>query len=292
MLDTQGRIISVNEAFARMHGYPVAEMLRLGLAGLDVEGMAPVPDRIRRIMAGETLSFNVEHYHKDGHVFPLAVTAKLIAVGQEQQIVAIHRDLSEIKRTADELRAIAQRLQLALKATNDVVWDWDIVRDMQQWNMAGTSVFGWTEIVERPGNAQWWVDRVHPGDRQRVHETFFAVVNNPQQDVWHDEYRFLKADGTYADVLDRSYVLRDDQGRAVRMVGAMLDITTGKRAEAALRSSEEKYRLFVDTANEGIWSMDREHRTNYVNQAMKRSLNIRISSCRWYLIMRLGLVQR
>ncbi len=231
VLDTQGRIISVNEAFARMHGYPVAEMLRLGLAGLDVEGMAPVPDRIRRIMAGETLSFNVEHYHKDGHVFPLAVTAKLIAVGQEQQIVAIHRDLSEIKRTADELRAIAQRLQLALKATNDVVWDWDIVRDMQQWNMAGTSVFGWTEIVERPVNAQWWVDRVHPDDRQRVHETFFAVVNDPQQDVWHDEYRFLKADGTYAEVMDRGYVLRDDRGKAMRMIGAMQDITERKRLE-------------------------------------------------------------
>ncbi len=107
ILDTSGRIISVNESFARMHGFTVEEMLRLGLEGLDVEGVAPVPERIRRIMAGEILSFEAWHYHKDGHTFPLTVTTNLVSSDGEQVIVAIHRDITELKKTEN---ALAQRL--------------------------------------------------------------------------------------------------------------------------------------------------------------------------------------
>ncbi len=147
----------------------------------------------------------------------------------------------ETKQSEEALRESEERLRLAHKATNDVVWDWDIVHDAQRWNDAGTAVFGLTDIVERPQTADWWVERVHPDDRQRVHESFFAVVENPAENFWHDEYRFRKADGSYADVLDRGYVLRNPQGKAVRMIGAMLDISERKRAEAAHAKLQEQF---------------------------------------------------
>jgi signal transduction histidine kinase/CheY-like chemotaxis protein len=87
-----------------MHGYTVEEMLSMGLARLDVEGTAPVPDRISRILRGETLSFEVEHYHRDGHIFPLSVTANLVSMSHEQMIIAIHHDLTERKRAEEEKR--------------------------------------------------------------------------------------------------------------------------------------------------------------------------------------------
>jgi signal transduction histidine kinase/ActR/RegA family two-component response regulator len=96
--------------------------------------------------------------------------------------------------------------------------------------------FGWTEIVQGPVSAHWWVERVHPDDAERVHESFFRVVNNPELDVWHDEYRFRKADGAYAAVMDRGYVLRDECGKAFRMIGAMQDITERKQAEFEIRN--------------------------------------------------------
>ncbi len=147
--------------------------------------------------------------------------------------------INELKQMEKELLETKQRLLMANKATNDVIWDWDVRSDMQQWNETGTAVFGWTEIVERPVNAHWWVERVHPDDRERVHDSFFAVVNNPELDVWRDEYHFLKTDGTYADVLDRGYVLRDEKGKAIRMVGAMQDITAHKKAEKALLQAKK-----------------------------------------------------
>jgi len=109
--DTSGTIISVNDSFARVHGYTVEEMLQLGLDGLDVEGTAPVPARLQRVMAGEILTFEVEHIHKDGHTFPLEVTAYLISVGDEQLIIAVHRDISERKAAQVKLLRLNEELE-------------------------------------------------------------------------------------------------------------------------------------------------------------------------------------
>ena len=115
ILDTNGKIISVNETFARMHGLTMEEMLRRGLEELDVEGTAAIPDRLSRVMAGETLTFEVEHYHKDGHTIPLSVTANLISSGNDRLIMAVHRDISERKRAEEERRSLQERLQHADK---------------------------------------------------------------------------------------------------------------------------------------------------------------------------------
>ncbi|MDQ5987408.1 MAG: Sensor histidine kinase RcsC [Syntrophus sp. SKADARSKE-3] len=161
-------------------------------------------------------------------------------------------DITDRKRAEEALRESEERLRLANKATNDVVWDWDVIQDTQQWNESGKVVFGWTDIVEHPQSAHWWVERVHPEDLQRISDGFFAVVNNPEADYWHDEYRFRRIDGSYANVIDRGHVLRDKQGKAIRMIGAMLDITDRKRAEEALRDSEERFRKIFDESPLGI----------------------------------------
>ncbi|MFM8442216.1 MAG: chemotaxis protein CheB [Methylococcus sp.] len=154
-------------------------------------------------------------------------------------------DIEDIKQAEEANRRMTERLRLANKATNDVIWDWDIVHDTQQWNEAGTTIFGWTESVEHPVNAQWWVERVHPDDRDRVRDTFLAVVNNPELETWHDEYRFRKADGAYAVVLDHGHVSRDEQGKGIRMIGAMQDITERKQMEEALKKSSQAKSEFL-----------------------------------------------
>ncbi len=150
------------------------------------------------------------------------------------RVLGMVQDITEHKMIEQKLFETSERLRLANKATNEVIWDWDVVNDTQQWNESGSTVFGWTEIVEHPVSAHWWVERLHPDDSQRVVDNFFAVVNNPNADVWTDEYRFRKSDGTYAEILDRGYMLRDKQGKVFRMVGAMLDISSRNLAEKAI----------------------------------------------------------
>ena len=185
----------------------------------------------------------------DGEQRPCFINAfpERDASGRVVRIAGLVQDITERKQAEKDLYELAERYRLANMATNDVIWDWDVIQDTQRWSEAGTVVFGWTEIVEHPVSAHWWVERLDPDDRERVHESFFHVVNSPELHVWHDEYRFRKADGAYAAVIDRGYVLRDDQGKAIRMIGAMQDVTERKQAEAELEQHRHHLEELVET---------------------------------------------
>ena len=241
LADLDGRINFVNAAWLKMHGYDSPDEV-IGTTPLQhVQDPTAAVEVIKAIKSKGYWTGEVVCRRRDGLCFPADFAGNIVnnPSGKPVRLLASFSDITTRKQAEQELCETAERLRLANKATNDVIWDWDITCDSQRWNEAGTAVFGWTEIVERPVNARWWVERVHPADRDRVHDTFFAVVNNPELDVWQDEYRFLKSDGTYAVVLDRGYLLRDEQGKAIRMIGAMQDITERKRTEDALRESEK-----------------------------------------------------
>jgi len=90
--------------------------------------------------------------------------------------------------------------------------------------------------------------------------------------AWSDEYRFKRADGSYADILDRGYILRAPDGRAARMIGAMSDITVRKQAEAGIRTSEARYRALVQHATYGIYRSTMDGRILDVNPALSTML--------------------
>ncbi|KAF0128694.1 MAG: sensory transduction histidine kinase [Bacteroidetes bacterium] len=177
--------------------------------------------------------------------------------------IGIITDITELRLLENAFRENEERLRLALKATNDVVWDWDIVNDKQQWNEAGTKVFGWTEIVENTVDGACWIDRIHPDDRLRVDKGFYAAVKNISGNNWQDEYRFRKADGTYAEVLDRGYILRDDQGNAIRMIGAMMDITERRKVEGELRINRDLLNASERLSKSGGWAYNTDSDTMY-----------------------------
>jgi diguanylate cyclase (GGDEF)-like protein/PAS domain S-box-containing protein len=107
MLPT-GAIVAANESFARMHGYRPHEMETLSLRELDTPDTLPLlPGRLKRILAGETLTFEVEHYHKDGHIVPLEVTSSLIVSNGESLIQAFHRDITERKLAEARINNLA-----------------------------------------------------------------------------------------------------------------------------------------------------------------------------------------
>jgi PAS domain S-box-containing protein len=169
-------------------------------------------------------------------------------------IISNTRDITDRKQMETALHENEERLRLALKATNDVVWDWDIVNDLHRWNDAGAKVFGWTEIVENFVNSTWWLERIHPDDRARVEHGFISAVQNTLETHWQDEYRFMKADCTYTEVIDRANVLRDSKGKAIRMIGAMLDVSERRKAEKLIRDNEHKFRTVADfTSDMEYW---------------------------------------
>ncbi|HYD52084.1 MAG TPA: PAS domain S-box protein, partial [Gemmatimonadaceae bacterium] len=133
------------------------------------------------------------------------------------------------------LRASERRYELAARATNAAIWDWGIVDDTHEWSEGAQRIFGLTTL----GTIDTWKDRLHPDDRERVLAGVDAVVGDAAGGhEWSDAYRFRRADGTYAAVRDRGYVVRDAEGRATRMIGAMEDVTMQLQLEEQVRHSQ------------------------------------------------------
>ncbi|MFT3785040.1 MAG: PAS domain S-box protein [Tepidisphaeraceae bacterium] len=150
------------------------------------------------------------------------------AAGQPMRFDGITMDISERKAAEQRLRENEERYRLATNATNNAIWDWGLATDAVVWNEAAGTLFG-HHHVETSG--RWWADQIHPEDRDRVLRGVQAVIDDPKQQRWQDEYRFRRGDGTYADVFDHGAVLRDSTGRGVRMIGAMQDLSERKESE-------------------------------------------------------------
>jgi PAS domain S-box-containing protein len=172
------------------------------------------------------------HFFANGSVRPLHD-----ASGAVTAFIKIARDETERRAAEAALRETEQRYRLAAKATNDAIWDWNLASNRIDWNEAVGVLFGYAaEEVEPSGD--WWIEHIHPGDRDRIYTSIHAVIDGAEEH-WAAEYRFRRGDGTFAHVFDRGHVIRDEQGRATRMIGAMLDLTERKRAEERLRELNE-----------------------------------------------------
>ncbi len=163
-------------------------------------------------------------------------------------------DIDDLKIAEDAVRATEERYRLALGATNDAIWDWDFASGYVRWNEALENAYG-HRLTEVEPTGAWWIEHIHPDDRRRVDESIHAVIDGDGTH-WIEEYRFRRADGSHADVVDRGTVVRDERGRAVRMIGAMLDLSERKANEKALASSSERLRLATQAAAIGTWDFD------------------------------------
>jgi PAS domain S-box-containing protein len=162
-------------------------------------------------------------YHRD----PRSPTAEELA--QIKNAAYLAAVAAERTRAEATLREGEMRYRLASRASSDVIWEYVAATASLQWSDWAETVFGYTP--DQVGSyASWWDERVHPDDRERV----LALLESSlfgSDSFWADEYRFRRADGTYAHILDRAYIVRTDMGEVVRMIGAMQDMTGRKQAE-------------------------------------------------------------
>lgn len=149
--------------------------------------------------------------------------------GTPRQFDGVTIDATARMRAEMAVAASEERFRLATRATNDVVWDWDLVTNVVLWNEALEIHFGHRR--EDASTAAFWLAAIHPDDHDRVQSSINAVMERRTLEHWETEYRFRRADGVYVDVFDRGYVVRDATGAATRMIGAMQDRTAQKRAE-------------------------------------------------------------
>lgn len=126
-----------------------------------------------------------------------------------------------------------ERFKYVAKATNDVIKDWDIVTNDIYWGDSFESRYGFQRNAETC-NANFWLAQIHPEDRTRIDQEVYNAINNPSLINWEAQYRFKTANDDYIFVSDRTFIIRDDSGTAIRAIGALNDYTAVKKYEQEL----------------------------------------------------------
>jgi PAS domain S-box-containing protein len=251
-------IVFVNPTAMRLFGATTSEQL-LGKSVFDLfhpDSHARMRTRIGRLLAGETPPLGDEKIVAlDGGVTDVAVSSALLERdGRAIQIII--RDVSERKRTEAALRESEERLTLAFAGAQEGVWDWNLETGAVVYSARWKEMLGYSDDEIEP-HVSAWERLLHPDDHPRARELSEHIARGGT--TYQGEFRLRHKDGHYVHVLSRGYpVRRHPAGPVIRIVGTHFDLTERKRAEMALRESEERLTLAFEGAQEGVWDWNLE----------------------------------
>lgn len=192
----------------------------------------------------------------------------LIEDGEVVGMTGSLTDITARKEAREQLQRSLDRYKYVSRASYDAIWDSNLLEDVMYWGEGFETLFG-HKAGNLAKNGQAWLERVHPEDRERVTDSTYNAIGG-NGNYWIDTYRFQRGDGSWAQVEDRGYVLRTEDGNAVRMIGAMKDITEQLETERRLRNINEKLNIAQRIARLGYWEESLESGELYWSEEVYR----------------------
>lgn len=211
----------------------------------------PVPQAIRKLKPINNIVMGV---HRPTHNDLVWLLVDAIPVFGDQNellyVICSFNDITAQKDAEDSLKISNERFIHSSKATSDALWDWDIIKDEIFVGESYSTLFG-HQFENNIVTGKECKNFVHPDDRE---EYFASAEKALHTDVyrWTEEYRYLKSDGTYSYVKDKAVIIRNDEGKAIRMIGAMQDITKEKKLKDELQQSEEQFKGAFENSAVGM----------------------------------------
>jgi PAS domain S-box-containing protein len=263
-----GHLLRVNRSLCQILGYSREELVGRSVKELSHPDDRDLTDDERaRVREGEiaTARFEKRYVRKNGTVVwvDLAIALAHDAAGEPEYEIAVFDDITSRKVLDAALRDKTELLQLGQAAARMIILDYDIARNHLNWSDDPEWLRG-----PRPANGEYpqFKDQVHPEDREEFILSRKRTIDTLEPGT--QEYRVVRTDGQVLWVLARRQVLGGDEGRAVRLLVAMIDITERKHAEAALRESEARFRSLTQLSSDWYWEQDAQFGLTFMSGRM------------------------
>ncbi len=256
------KYVAVNRAYCQTFG--LAEEDIIGKTDHDLFPAETADQFIgddRRILISGVPEFGIEeHFQKPSGERGWNRTDKMVYHDDEGKVagtIGFASDITERKLAEEELRKSVERFKRSMEATSDGLWDWNIKTDEAYFSPAYYRMLGY-ELGDFPGKGNAWKDLIHTEDRERALQANLDCIEG-RRETFEVEYRMKAKNGEWHWILGRGKCMaRDDQGRALRLVGTHVDVTGPKQAEEGLKKSQEKLRAL----SAHIQSVREEERAN------------------------------
>lgn len=273
-INQNNRIVFVNPAAVRLFGASSPDGI-LGKSPFELfhpDNHDAIRERIAQLLAGKrTVLAEQKIVQLDGPIVEVEAVAALLAKdddGFATQVIV--RDITQRKRTEAALRESEERLTLAFAGAQEGVWDWNLETNTVVYSPRWKEMLGYTDEEIEP-NVSAWQRLLHPDDQLGAGALNERVMRGAG--TYEGEFRLRHKNGHFIYVLSRGYpVRRQPGGPVVRIVGTHFDLTERKRAEAALRESEERLTLAFAGAQEGVWDWNLETGAVVYSPGWKRML--------------------
>jgi serine/threonine-protein kinase len=277
VLDREGRIVRFNPTCERITRYTFEEVKGRCFWELFLipEEVAPVKAVFEELRAGQFPNqFENFWLTKDQNrrLIAWSNTALLGSDGSVKYVIATGIDITERKHAEEELRKSREQFALAVRGSQDGLWDWDVKTNEVYFSPRWKSMLGY-EPHEVQDNFAAWEQLLHPDDRQRALDTVQAYFDGRATN-YELEHRLRHVDGSYRWILARGVALRDAAGKPYRMAGSHTEITERKRVEEALRSQTEILRSILDGLSDGVVVADQTGKFLLFNPAAKRFIGV------------------
>jgi PAS domain S-box-containing protein len=240
-----GHIYDVNQKFAAIAGRTIEELRTVDWMTIThPEDVQEDLDNMQLLNEKKIPGFSMQkrYIKPDGSYvwIQMSIVPMEHKEGENPRHLCMIEDITQLKENISAIELSNERFNLVAKATNDAIWDWDLVTNKVI--RLGTGLekyFGYNSETASVDN-DFWLRCVHPDDLPLVLASRQQVLDDPSKTNWSDEYWFLKANGQYAYVYDKGYIIRNHEGKAIRMIGATQDITEQKRADLMLKELNSK----------------------------------------------------